>query len=147
MAVNFNNPTFGAYQYPMNPFPQQVTNYQMGMNGYQGMPQVNPMLQNQAQPQQQPTSASKLNGRVVNSLEEISPGEVAMDGSVSLFPFLDGSCIYAKSWNSNGSISTVKFLPENSDNSSEESSRSEDFQKSVSERLDKIEALLQSICS
>lgn len=135
MAVNFNNPTYGSYQYPMNPFPQQISNCPMGMNGY-----TNPQ---QNQPIQQPVS--KLNGRMVNSLEEISPGEVIMDGTVSLFPFLDGSCVYTKSWNSNGTISTTKYVPEETD--SESNTRSEDFQQSIDERLTKIEELLQSICS
>lgn len=143
MAVNYNNPTFGAYQYPMNPFPQQVTSYSLGANGYQNPLQT---YQNQVQPQQSSMSVNKINGRVVNSLEEISPGEVAMDGSVSIFPFLDGSCVYTKNWNSNGSISTVKYVPETIEANSE-AACSENFQQKIDERLTKIEELLQSICS
>lgn len=35
-----------------------------------------------------------------------------MDGSVSLFPQNDYSAIYAKTWTKDGTIATVKYVPE-----------------------------------
>ena len=46
-------------------------------------------------------------GRLVNNLDEITPQEVPMDGSVSLFPQNDYSAIYAKTWTKDGTI--LKF--------------------------------------
>lgn len=51
-------------------------------------------------------------GRPVNNLDEITPQEVPMDGSVSLFPQNDYSAIYAKTWTKDGTIATVKYIPE-----------------------------------
>ena len=49
-----------------------------------------------------------LPGRVVNNLDEITPQEVPMDGSVSLFPQQDYSAIYAKTWTKDEAITTVE---------------------------------------
>lgn len=43
-------------------------------------------------------------GRMIYSPDEIMPQEVPMDGSVSLFPMHDWSCVYGKWWTSNGQI-------------------------------------------
>lgn len=51
-------------------------------------------------------------GRTVASSDEITPQEIPMDGSLSLFPKIDQSCVYGKSWNPDGTIKTVKFVPE-----------------------------------
>ena len=53
-------------------------------------------------------------GRLVNNLDEITPQEVPMDGSVSLFPQNDYSAIYAKTWTKDGTIATVKYVPQHS---------------------------------
>lgn len=53
-----------------------------------------------------------LQGRMVNGVDEITPQEVPMDGSVGLFPQNDYSCIYAKQWTKDGNIQTVRYVPE-----------------------------------
>ena len=53
-----------------------------------------------------------ISSRLIKSLDEITPQEVPMDGSVSLFPMEDYSCVYAKAWNRDGTIRTVKYVPE-----------------------------------
>lgn len=53
-------------------------------------------------------------GRLVANADEITPQEVPMDGSVSLFPQNDYSAIYAKTWTKDGTIATMKFIPEQS---------------------------------
>lgn len=69
------------------------------------------------QPQYQPSLPSMPNngliGHVVGSHEEIKPQDVPMNGNAAYFPAQDGSVIYAKAWNQNGSISTVRYVPEN----------------------------------
>lgn len=54
----------------------------------------------------------QITGRRVNSLQEIMPNEVPMDGTMSLFPKSDYSCVYGKMWNTDGTIRTVCYLPQ-----------------------------------
>lgn len=70
-----------------------------------------PQVQTPARPTtyQQP---NYISSRMIKSLDEITPQEVPMDGSVSLFPMEDYSCVYAKAWNRDGTIRTVKYIPE-----------------------------------
>lgn len=65
----------------------------------------------------QATTRNVLPGRTVEKVEDITIGEVPQDGSLGLFPQKDGSCIYAKMWNSDGTIRTMKFIPSEQDDS------------------------------
>ena len=58
-----------------------------------------------------PNQIRPVNGRVVSSENDITPNDVPMDNTVSLFPTDDYSCIYAKQWTSDGKIKTTKFVP------------------------------------
>lgn len=60
---------------------------------------------------QQQQQRNGINGRFVGRVEDVTANEVAMDGSVSLFPTNDLSVIYAKSWNSDGTIKTIAYKP------------------------------------
>ena len=61
-----------------------------------------------------------------------------MDGSVSLFPQQDYSCIYAKTWTKEGTIATMKFVPEQT--------QSQEQQKTPLEmRLDSIDQRLEAL--
>ena len=89
-----------------------------------------------------------ISGRIIGNVSEIVPNEVPMDGSVSLFPQNDYSCIYAKKWNTDGTIQTVKFVPVVDDADLTKTSTN-DFNVSlasdineISNRLSKIEELL-----
>lgn len=86
---------------------------------------------------------SVIPGRVVNSLDDIMPDEVPMDGSLAVFPQVDLNRIYAKGWTDNG-IVTVCYVPEQ--RLTEQASRPvtipEAFQKEIFARLDAIEAAL-----
>lgn len=62
-----------------------------------------------------------------------------MDGSVSLFPMHDWSCVYGKWWTSNGQIQTVKFVLEQPKKQIDESAVS---LSDISERLNKVERYL-----
>lgn len=48
---------------------------------------------------------------MVASQTDIRPDDVPMNGSAAYFPSQDGSVIYAKAWNQNGTISTVEYVP------------------------------------
>ena len=67
---------------------------------------------NYNQSNQQPvTQTAKFNiaGKFVNTVNEILPQDVPMDGSRSVFPTYDGNTIFVKYWNPDGTISTVKY--------------------------------------
>ena len=78
-------------------------------------------------------------GRMIYSPDEIMPQEVPMDGSVSLFPMHDWSCVYGKWWTSNGQIQTVKFVLEQPKKQIDESAVS---LSDISARLEKVERYL-----
>ena len=78
-------------------------------------------------------------GRMIYSPDEIVPQEVPMDGSVSLFPMHDWSCVYGKWWTSNGQIQTVKFVLESPKKEIDESAVS---LSDISARLEKVERYL-----
>ena len=80
---------------------------------------------------QQLNRFQSIPGRLVNNLDEITPQEVPMDGSVSLFPQNDYSAIYAKTWTKDGTIATVKFIPEQPQNAAPQKSP-------IEERLEKM---------
>lgn len=83
-------------------------------------------------------SHPSIPGRQVGDVNEITPQEVPMDGSVSLFPQQDYSCIYAKTWTKEGTIATMKFVPEQPQAATEQKSPLE-------ERLDRIEQKLVAL--
>lgn len=87
---------------------------------------------------QRPSIPSMLPGRQVTNADEITPQEVPMDGSVSLFPQQDYSCIYAKTWTKEGTIATMKFVPEQPQATTEQKSPLE-------ERLDRIDQKLEAL--
>lgn len=82
---------------------------------------------------------STIPGRMIYSPDEIVPQEVPMDGSVSLFPMHDWSCVYGKWWTSKGQIQTVKFVLEQPKKEIDESAAS---LSDISARLEKVERYL-----
>lgn len=54
----------------------------------------------------------RLVGRAVKSVDEVGVGEVPTDGSAGWFPALDGSCVWSRRWNGNGTIVTTRYVPE-----------------------------------
>ena len=107
------------------------TNQNLGMNtagpGYTGFNNF-----------QRPNMSSMIPGRLVSNTDEIMPQEVPMDGSVSLFPQQDYSCIYAKTWTKEGTIATVKYVPEQPQNAEQQKSPLE-------ERLDRIDQKIDNL--
>lgn len=93
-------PNYYPTQYP----PQTAINlnpYNSGANGFQT-----------AVPLQQMQAPTQQRFKIVNRLEDIMPNDVPMDGTKGIFPLSDDSAIYVKSWNTDGTIKTIKYLPE-----------------------------------
>lgn len=119
---DYNNPYLASYrQYGTYP---QMGNYQ---------------------PQQMTQQAPTLSGRMVNNVNEISANDVPMNAPVSVFPKNDLSEIYAKSWNANGTISTVVYKPCAEPQASNEGNPTAAFTEEVIQRLEKIESAIQGI--
>lgn len=114
---NVPNP---QYQYPQTTSPQQYSAFNQPPSAYSA----------------QTAMPSMMPGRMINTVEEITAQEVPMNGDISIFPQRDGNAIYVKSWNSDGTIRTMKFVPDMSDHSKD---RSND---DISSRLDDIEKRL-----
>ena len=81
-------------------------------------------------------------GRHITNPAEIKPNEVPMDGSVSFFPTNDGNYIYAKCWNSDGTIITAKYSRVNEPEPTPEPSVTN---KDILDRLEQIEKLVQTL--
>lgn len=63
-------------------------------------------------PSQQPVFQRPIIfGHHVNKVEDITANEVPMDGTSGYFPLFDESAIFKKFWNSDGTISTIKYVP------------------------------------
>ena len=60
-----------------------------------------------------------------------------MDGNISLFPLKDYSCIIAKQWNSDGTIKTLRFVPQ-IENASEDIQTNENFLDHFDKRMDEL---------
>lgn len=74
-------------------------------------------------------------GRVISNPDSIAPQEVPMDGSISVFPMQDNSAIFVKRWNADGTIKTIKFVPDStvSDTAPTSSISLEDISQELSE--------------
>lgn len=128
-------------------FPNNTPNYSNpGFNPYTPTfyptytyPQIQP-TQTYTSPSNHPVNRS-IFGRIVTSENDITPNEVPMDGTVSLFPLADYSKIFAKQWNPDGTIKTTVFVMEVPQ---EESSRTPTFEEEVFRRFDSIEKKLNS---
>lgn len=120
-GMNYNTPGF-------NPYTQ---------NFYPTYPQIQPM-QTYGTPSNPPANRNVF-GRVVNSETDITPNEVPMDGSVSLFPMADYSKIFAKQWNPDGTIKTTVFVI---DAQPDSATQSQYFEDEMRDRLDHLESLI-----
>lgn len=90
------------------------------------------------QPQAQQPQPHGVSGRVVSSADEITAQEVPMDGSMGLFPLADGTAVIGKAWGGDGTIRTIRFVPDVKPEPTAETG----FEESVLSRLDAIEEAL-----
>lgn len=129
-----NTQLFGNNQQQQYYNPQPQNNQQF----YNTQPQNNQLYYNQ---QQKPVQQqNNLAGRVISNIQDVKPNEITMDGSVCIFPMNDLSCIFTKAWGSDGSIHTVRFVPEQPVNTMSPQTDSEFSQ--IMNRLDNIEKII-----
>lgn len=130
-APYYNNPMPSPYQNNI-PFPSP---YQTNIP----MPQYTPMP-NQT-PQQSQFVPVQIHGHTIKDENtEIAPNDVPMDGTVSLFPTENYSCIFAKHWNKDGKITTTKFVPVPMD---EDYIPTPGFEDEMRSRMDELKTLIQ----
>lgn len=131
MSNNFSN----IYD-PTNPYlSNSGGGYMTNMTGYQQQNPRYPVFNNFQH-------SVMIPGRLVNNLDEITPQEVPMDGSVSLFPQNDYSAIYAKTWTKDGTIATVKYVPEQPQAATPQKSPIEERLDKIDQRFDRLEKML-----
>lgn len=108
---------------------------------YQGLPTLPTMPAYQPQTSYQ---SRGISGRTVSSLAEVTPSEVAMDGTVSWFPAADGSMVWAKAWAPDGTIRTTAYAPVPAEPAPVEGQGQNGTLEAILERLDGIEAALKA---
>lgn len=114
-------------------------------NNYSMQPQnqmygTQPMMQtSQPQPMQQP---SYIQGRVINTENDILPNEVPNDGNFAVFVQGDMQRIYAKTWGKDGLIQTEVF--ERVNQLQPQEGIKEDPFGLIMERLDNIEKMVKN---
>ena len=136
-----NNFTSQNQFYPMaNPGYQYNPGYPYGQTQqpYVPTPSYQPM-NTSAQNQQSQNRPQGILGRMISNPNEITPQEIPMDGSISMFPMQDGSAVYGKFWDSNGQIKTIRFVPENN---GEQPQQNDPFAV-INGRLDDLENLIK----
>lgn len=137
---------------PYNPYPPYTAGlpyYPQMPNQYQTQPPI-PKLDNIGQTQQTPNTPQSIFGHVVNNESEIKPNEVPMDGSIALFPLSDFTSIIAKQWSQDGTIKTLKFIPdvvkESKDNSDDShATTTDDLAYLIDSGFTEIKSLLSSV--
>lgn len=83
-----------------------------------------------------------LAGRVVGGPHEVTPNDVPMDGSAAFFPLSDGTAVIAKAWRPDGTIGTVRYVPEVSEDEGAEDATTVSLMD-VMDRLDSMEDLIR----
>lgn len=102
-----------GYGYPVerpNNWDRPTTMGQMGYSQQFNTPPAPP--QNQPQPVEHVSFRSSLPGRMINNIEEVKPNEVMNDGTMTIFPTLDRTCIYTKHVAPNGLIVEDRYILE-----------------------------------
>lgn len=121
------SPGVNGPQYPGWQEPARGNSGPMGGMGQGQMPSGQPQFQPYSQPSQpnisksppypsaqssrQSNGPSYIMGRFIESIDEVTPGEIPMDGSVVIFPLMDYSAIYLKTWFKNGDLKEFCFIP------------------------------------
>lgn len=111
----FNQP-FGQFQQPTLPVLQQPV-------------------------QNTPNIPQGIMGRTVMSDADIAANDVPMNGSPAYFPRQDGTVIYARQWNPDGSITTVRYIP---DVPQQEETEQTPTLLDIANQLDDIQSILKA---
>lgn len=104
----YNGPMYSQGPTAVGPYNLQGYQPAFGYNPQQTyMPQTP-----QPAPSQEPMAIPHLIGRSISANDQIPPKEIPSDGSPAYFPMQDGSAILVKVWTGNGTIQTVRYVPE-----------------------------------
>ena len=104
----YNGPVYAQGPTAVGPYNLQGYQPTFGYNPQQTyMPQTP-----QPVPSQEPMAIPRLIGRSISANDQIPPKEIPSDGSPAYFPMQDGSAILVKVWTGNGTIQTVRYVPE-----------------------------------
>lgn len=117
----------------------QGQNQQFGMGGqFQ-----NNFGQNGGTSMMQPSPELPFVGRYINSIEEVMPREIPMDGRVAIFPSQSLEEIYLKAWDRNGSIKTFRYVLDPMQNlNAQNQTQDSNMGSLILERLDQLEQRL-----
>lgn len=97
---------------PMNSMYTQPNNPYVGrMNFSQGYQQNLQQNLQQAMPPAQMPVAPNFQGKIVDSIEAVKATDIPMDGNVYYFPKADGSEIFGKQWQPNGTTCILTYKP------------------------------------
>lgn len=144
---NWNSPLPGGNISNMNPVPQQIPSSYPYPSQVQvpNFPQQMPQYGTPNMPYPQ-NNQNGIRGRVITDISQVTPNEVPMDGTVSLFATSDYSCIYAKQWAADGTIKTMKYIPVvSTENLVQNENPVELLRNEVMGRLDDIVAMVAGI--
>lgn len=78
---------------------------------------------------------STLPGFYVTSEDEIRPGDVNMDGSISFFPSKDLQKIYIRQWNKNGELERLTYVLSNPSQEPQAAQQMQPIQQQPSENI------------
>ena len=149
------NPQF---QQPFNPMANVQQRLAQMEQQYPQFAQQNYMQPTQMSGVNGQQQAQGINGKYVNSADEVAASDVSMDGTVSLFPRNDLSEIYGKAWQPDGTIKTVVFKPVIEENLTNTQEHNENIQNKtfltfkdeitemfdgINKRFDKLEKTLK----
>lgn len=137
--MSTNGVNVSPYQFYPN-MNQGYNVYGQMQSPYVPAPAYQPSLMNPTPQQNNQNRPQGILGRMISAPNEITPQEIPMDGSISLFPMQDGSAVYGKFWDSNGQIKTIRFIPENVG----DSVPTEDPFDLINKRLDNIEKMIKN---
>lgn len=138
-------PSYPYYNQMQNPYQPYIPSVSSPMvSPYQGTmstPQYTPQPYQPQIPQAPQFVPVQIHGHTIkDEATEVPPNDIPMDGTVSLFPTEDYSCIFAKHWNKDGKITTTKYIPVSAD---EDFTPSPGFEDEMRTRMDELKDLLQ----
>ena len=124
-------PQYNGLTYGYNPYYQT----------YLPQPYMQPQTAQSPVQQVQTQASQSLVGHIVTANDQIPVSEVPQNGTPAYFPMQDGSSILAKSWQPDGTIATVRYIPEVQQSQPQEPSQQDEILK----RLDSMEQKLNSL--
>lgn len=124
--------------------PYNLPGYQPPSFGYN--PQQTYMPQTpQPVSSQEPMAIPHLIGRSISANDQIPPKEIPSDGSPAYFPMQDGSAILVKVWTGNGTINTVRYIPEQVQQASPQTPTDTSSNEEILRRLESLENKITSL--